>query len=114
MTLSEPNNGSTATTASEATVNEIVVDDLAYWSCDLFIPATFTTGDEMEIRFYIYASAGTASMECLYYRKLVGSTSYNETAIHVPPTASKRYKLTFKRTLGVDRTFRWQIHRQNG
>lgn len=114
MTLTEPNNGASATTASEATVNEIVVDDLAYWGATVFIPVTFTTGDEMEIRFYMYASAGTPSMEPLYYRKLVGATSYNETAIHIPPTQTKRYKLTFKRTLGVDRSFRWQINRQNG
>jgi hypothetical protein len=114
MTLTEPNNGATATTASEGTVNEIGADDLAYWGAMIFIPTAFTTGDEMEIRFYAYASQGTPSLECLYYRKLVGATSYNETAVHIPPTQTKRYKLTFKRTLGLDRTFKWQITRQNG
>jgi hypothetical protein len=114
MVLVESINGVTATTSSEAPVNEITVDDLAYWGGFVFIPLAFTTGDEMEIRFYCYASGGTPSLECVYYKKLIGSTSYNETAVHIPPTQTKRYRLSFKRTAGTDRIFKWQIHRQSG
>lgn len=114
MTLDETANGATATTGSEATVNEITASDLAHWGGAVFIPAAFTTGDKMEIRFYAYASNGTPSMECLYYREVVGQTSYNETAILIPLIQTKRYRLTFKRTLGTDRTFKWQINRQSG
>jgi hypothetical protein len=114
VTLTEPANGATATTSSEATVNEITSDDFAYWGAFVFIPAAFTTGDKMEIRFYAYANNGTPSLECLYYVPLVGATSYKETAVFIPPIPTKRYKLTFIRTLGTDRTFKWQITRQNG
>lgn len=114
MTLSYPNNGATASTASEATVNEITSDDLNYWGAQVFIPATFTTGDAIEIRFYGYATQGTPSLECLYYKKVTGATSYLETEINFPPTPCTRYKLTFKRTAGTDRTWKWQIVKQNG
>jgi hypothetical protein len=114
MTLTETINGATATTSSEAPVNEITVDDFAYWGGFIFIPLSFTTGDEMEIRFYVYSTNGTPSLESVYYKKLVGATSYSETAVHIPPTQTKRYRLSFKRTAGVDRIFKWQIHRQSG
>jgi hypothetical protein len=114
MTLTEAANGSTATTATETTINEITSDDLQYWGAMVFIPSAFTTGDTMEIKFYVYATAGTPSLESLYYVPLTGATSYTETAIYFPPVATKRYRLTFKRTGGTDRTFKWQIVKQTG
>ena len=114
MTLTWSANGATATTASEATVNEITSDDFNHWGGQVFIPAAFTTGDIMEIRFYGYAINGTPSLECLYYKKLIGTTSYNETEINIPLTPCTRYRLTFKRTAGTDRTFKWQIAKQTG
>jgi len=114
MTLTESANGSTSTTATEDTINEITSDDLQYWGAMVFIPAAFTTGDTMEIRFYTWESAGTPSLQCLYYVPLTGATSYTETAIYFPPTATKRYRLTFKRTGGTDRSFKWQILKQTG
>jgi hypothetical protein len=115
MTLIESANGATATTASEATVNEITSDDLQYWGGAVFIPTTtFTTGDEMEIRFYMWESPATASVQCVYYKKLIGATSYLETAVYIPPVQTKRYRLSFKRTAGTDRTFKWQITKQTG
>lgn len=114
MTLTESASGSTATTSSEATVNEITADDLNYWGAYVFIPSAFTTGDTMEIKWYTYAIATTASVECLYYVPLTGATSYTETAIYFPLVPTRRYRLTFKRTAGTDRTFKWQIVKQTG
>jgi hypothetical protein len=114
MTLTETINGSTATTASEVTINEITSDDLNYWGGAVFIPATFVAGDAMEIRFYIWQSNATASVQCLYYIPLVGEATPKETAVYLPPVATKRYRLTFKRTAGTDRTFKWQIIKQTG
>jgi len=68
----------------------------------------------MEIRFYTWASNPTASLQCLYYVPVTGAASYNETAIYFPPVQTKRYRLTFKRTGGVDRTWKWQITKQTG
>lgn len=113
MTLTETANGSTATTASEATINEITSDDLEYWGAMVFIPTAFTTGDQMEIKFYAWNS-NQSQLEALYYIPVIGATSYNETAIYIPPVQTKRYKLTFKRIFGTDRTFRWQINKQTG
>lgn len=114
MTLTEEANGATATTATEATVNEITSDDLEYWGAAVFIPSAFTTGDAMEIRFYIWSSSATASLQCLYYVPLTGAATYNETAIYFPPVQTKRYRITFKRTAGTDRTFKWQVTKQTG
>lgn len=114
MTLTEETNGATATTATEATVSEITADDLEYWGATVFIPATFTTGDSIEIRFYTWASNPTASLQCLYYVPVTGASSYNETAIYFPPVQTKRYRITFKRTGGTDRTWKWQVTKQTG
>lgn len=114
MTLTEEANGATATSATETTINEITADDLEYWGATVFIPATFTTGDSMEIRFYTWASNPTASLQCLYYVPVTGAASYNETAIYFPPVQTKRYRITFKRTGGTDRTWKWQITKQTG
>jgi hypothetical protein len=113
LALTFPNNGSTATTVSEATVNEITSDVDAYYGAQVFIPATFTTGDSMEIKWYIWDIAGAAVKE-LYYKKLVGAASYLEKCINFPLTPSRRYRLTFKRLGGVDRTFTWLIVKQTG
>jgi hypothetical protein len=111
ITLFETINGANMTTASEATVSEITADDFQYWGGFVFIPTAFTTGDQMEIKFYVWNPI-QLQFESLYYIPLVGGTSYNETAIYIPPTQTKRYRLTFKRTAGTDRTFRWAIHKQ--
>jgi hypothetical protein len=113
MALTFPTSGATATTVSEATVNEITSDDGAYWGAQVFIPATFTTGDTIELRWYIWDINGAAVKE-LYYKKLVGAASYLEKCINFPLTPSRRYRLTIKRTAGVDRTFTWLIVKQTG
>jgi hypothetical protein len=113
MTLTQPSKGATATTVSEATVNAITSDDFAYWGGAVFIPAALTTGDTVEFRFYMW-NDNTGQLESLYYKEVVGSTSYLETAVYFPPVQTKRYRLTFKRTAGTDRTFDWQITRQDG
>jgi hypothetical protein len=115
LTLTYPNSGSTASTASEATINEITSNDLQYWGAQVFIPSTtFTTGDVVELKFYGYAIAGTPSLEVVYYKKLTGALSYLETEINFPPTPCTRYRLTIKRLFGTDRTWRWQIVKQTG
>ena len=114
MTLTEEINGATATTATETTINEITSDDLEYWGATVFIPSSFTTGDSMIIRFYVWSSSATASLQCLYYVPLTGATSYNENAIYFPPVQTKRYRITFQRTAGTDRTFKWQVTKQTG
>lgn len=115
MALTIPDNGATATTASEATINEITSDDLQHWGAQVFIPAsTFTTGDVIEIRFYGYAINGTPSLECLYYKKVTGQLTYLEREINFPLTPCTRYRLTFKRLSGTDRTWKWQILKQTG
>ena len=114
MTLTEEINGATATSATETTINEITSDDLEYWGAVVFIPSSFTTGDSMIIRFYVWSSSATASLQCLYYVPLTGATSYNENAIYFPPVQTKRYRITFQRTAGGDRTFKWQVTKQTG
>ena len=114
MTLTEEINGATATSAAETTINEITSDDLEYWGAVVFIPSSFTTGDSMIIRFYVWSSSATASLQCLYYVPLTGATSYNENAIYFPPVQTKRYRITFQRTAGTDRTLKWQVTKQTG
>ena len=114
MTLTFTANGSTATTASEATTNEITSDDDAYWGAMVYVPSTFVSGDAMEIRFYIYdINAATITGKILYYKFITGDQSASP-AFYIPPTAGKRYRLTFKRTAGTDRTFTWYIIKQTG
>ena len=114
MTLSQPSKGSTATTASEVQYQRSLVMTLLIGVGLYSYHTAFTTGDIMEIRFYVWGDDPTAGHECLYYVSLTGATSYNETAICFPPVQTTRYKLTFKRTAVTDRTFKWQINRQNG
>jgi hypothetical protein len=114
MTLTFPNNGATATTASEATVNEITSDDDAYWGAMVFVPATFTSTDSMEIKFYTYdINAATITGKVQYFKSITGDQSQSP-AFYIPITPCKRYRLTFKRTVGTDRTFTWHIIKQTG
>jgi hypothetical protein len=113
MALTENASGSTTTTTSEVTASEITSDDFNYWGAKIFIPASFTTGDLVEIRFYDWDPV-FSGLQTLYYLPITGSTANKETSIYIPPTATRRYKLTFKRTGGIDRSFRWIILKQTG
>lgn len=114
MTLTFPASGSTASTASEVTTNEITSDDDAYWGAMVFVPATFTGSDTVEIRFYIYdINAATITGKVVYLETPTGSQA-NAPGIYFPPIAGKRYRLTLKRTFGTDRTFTWYIIKQTG
>lgn len=114
MTLTFSANGSTATTASEATLSEITSDDDAYWGAMVYVPATFVSGDAVEFRFYIYdINAATITGKIVYYKFITGDQS-SSPAFYFPPVAGKRYRLTIKRTSGTDRTFTWYIIKQTG
>jgi len=114
MTLTFTANGSTATTASEATLNEITADDDEYWGAMVFVPSAFTTGDTVEIRFYAYdINAATITGKIYLLHTISGDQSANP-AIYFPLIPCRRYRLTIKRTAGTDRTFTWQIIKQTG
>ena len=114
MTLTFPASGSTATTASEATLSEITSDDDAYWGGMLYFPATFTTGDQVVVKWYIYdINAATITAKIVYARTFTHSQA-SEPAVYFPPIAGKRYRLTLQRTAGTDRTFTWYIIKQTG
>ncbi|SRR5580765_1935822 len=114
MTLTFPANGSTASTASEATLSEITSDDDAYWGAMVYVPATFTGSDLVEIRFYVYdINATTITGKVVYYDAIGGDQSMSP-SYYYPPVAGKRYRLTIKRIGGTDRTFTWYIIKQTG
>jgi len=114
MTLTFPANGATLTTASEATVNEITSDDDQYWGAMVFIPAAFTGSDSVEVRFYVYdINAATITGKCIYYDLITGDQSQSP-PFYYPVTPCRRYRLTFKRVGGTDRTLTWYIVKQTG
>jgi len=114
MTLTFPANGSTATTASEATLSEITSDDDAYWGAMVYVPSAFTTGDTVTIKFYIYDINAASITGKIVYEKIIVDSQAAEPGIYFPPIPGKRYRLTIQRTLGTDRTFTWYIIKQTG
>ena len=114
MTLTFTANGSTATTASEATLSEITSDDDAYWGGMVYVPATFTGTDSVILKWYIYdINAATITAKIIYAKTITGDQSA-EPGIYFPPIAGKRYRLTIQRLAGTDRTFTWYIIKQTG
>jgi hypothetical protein len=114
MTLTFSANGSTATTASEATLSEITSDDDAYWGAMVYVPSTFTTGDSVIMKFYIYDINATTITGKIVYARTITDSQAAEPGFYFPPVAGKRYRLTIQRLLGTDRTFTWYIIKQTG
>ena len=114
MTLTEEANGATATTATETTINEITADDLEYWGATVFIPATFTTGDSMEIRFYTWASNPTASLQCLYYVPVTGAASTTKLLSIFHPFKQKGIESPSKEPVALTVHWKWQVTKQTG
>lgn len=114
MTLTFPANGATATTASEATLNEITSDDDAYWGAMVIVPAAFTGTDSAIIKFYTYdINAATITGKIQYPKTITGSQAAAP-VIYIPLVPCKRYRLTIQRLAGTDRTFTWHIIKQTG
>ena len=114
MTLTFPANGSTASTASEATLSEITSDDDAYWGAMVYVPSAFTTGDQVTLKYYIYDINAATITAKIIYAKTITDSQAAEPGIYFPPIAGKRYRLTIQRILGTDRTFTWYIIKQTG